>query len=68
MSMFVPSGAMPKPFCHDLGFDTIGYVELFRDLRPTTEQPWRDGETIADRRFRVKRRRPATTGPRESLR
>lgn len=40
-------------FYHELGFDTIGYVELFRDLRPREDQPWRDGETIAGRRFRV---------------
>jgi GNAT superfamily N-acetyltransferase len=40
-------------FYHQMGFDTIGYVELFRDLRPRDEQPWRDGETVAGRRFRV---------------
>ncbi len=40
-------------FYHEMGFDTIGYVELFHDLRPRAEQPWREGETIADRRFRV---------------
>lgn len=40
-------------FYHDLGFDAIGYVELFHDLRAESEQRWRDGETIADRRFRV---------------
>ena len=40
-------------FYHEMGFDTIGYVELFHDLRPSDQQPWRDGETIADRRFRV---------------
>jgi N-acetylglutamate synthase-like GNAT family acetyltransferase len=40
-------------FYHDLDFDTIGYVGLFHDLRPAAEQPWRESETIADRRFRV---------------
>ena len=40
-------------FYHDLGFDTIGYIELFRDTRPLDDQPWHKGETIADRRFRV---------------
>ncbi len=40
-------------FYHDLGFDKIGYFELFLDTRPETDQPWRDGETIAGRRFRV---------------
>ena len=40
-------------FYHEMGFDMIGYVELSNDLRPKDEQLWRDGETIADRRFRV---------------
>jgi GNAT superfamily N-acetyltransferase len=40
-------------FYHEMGFDAIGYVELFHDLRPAADQPWRDGETITDRRFRV---------------
>lgn len=39
-------------FYHEMGFDVIGYVEMFHDFRPTAEQSWRDGETIADRRFR----------------
>jgi hypothetical protein len=33
--------------------DTIGHVEFFRDSQAESEQPWRDGETIADRRFKV---------------
>lgn len=40
-------------FYHDAGFNVIGYVELFHDTRPSDEQRWRDGETIAGRRFRV---------------
>lgn len=40
-------------FYHEMGFDVIGYVEMFHDFRPRSEQPWRDGEEIADRRFRV---------------
>lgn len=40
-------------FYHEMGFDTIGYVELSHDLRPREDQPWRDGETFAGRRFRV---------------
>jgi len=40
-------------FYHGLGFDTVGYFELFHDMRPASDQPWTDGETIADRRFRV---------------
>ena len=40
-------------FYHEMGFDAIGYVELFHDSRPESDQPWLDGETVADRRFRV---------------
>jgi len=40
-------------FYHDVGFDAIGYLELFLDTSPREEQIWRDGETIAGRRFRV---------------
>lgn len=40
-------------FYHGVGFDTIGYLELFIDTRPRPDQPWRDGETIAGRVFRV---------------
>ncbi len=40
-------------FYHDVGFDVIGYVELFLDTTPAEEQAWREGETIAGRRFRV---------------
>jgi GNAT superfamily N-acetyltransferase len=38
-------------FYHDAGFDTIGYVELL--MRLDGSGPWRDGETIGGRRFRV---------------
>ena len=40
-------------FYHDVGFDVIGHVELFYDTRPRDEQPWRDGETVSGRRFRI---------------
>lgn len=40
-------------FYHEMGFDTLGYVEFIHDFRPIAEQPWRLGERIADRRFRV---------------
>ncbi len=40
-------------FYHDAGFRNIGYIELFLDTRPDADEVWRDGETIADRRFRV---------------
>ena len=40
-------------FYHDVGFDIIGHFELFYDTSPHDEQLWRDGETVAGRRFRV---------------
>ena len=40
-------------FYHEMGFTTIGYVELFLDTTPEDNQIWRDGETIAGRRFKV---------------
>lgn len=40
-------------FYHEIGFDKIGYFELFLDTRPEHEQRWQDGETIADRNFRI---------------
>ena len=40
-------------FSHDVGFDVGGHLELFFDTSPRDEQIWRDGETIAGRRFRV---------------
>lgn len=38
-------------FFRDAGFDVLGHVEAFMDL--TGEREWIDGETIADRDFRV---------------
>ena len=40
-------------FYHEMGFDTIGYIELFLDTTPDDKQIWRDGETIAGKSFRV---------------
>ena len=40
-------------FYHDVGFDVIGHFELFYDTSPRDQQPWREGETVAGRRFRV---------------
>ena len=40
-------------FYHDVGFDVIGHFELLYDTSPPDEQRWRDGETVAGRRFRV---------------
>ncbi len=40
-------------FYHEMGFDTIGYIELFLDTTAATEQMWRDGESLAGRSFRV---------------
>ena len=37
---------------HHLGFDVLGFVEMFMDLREG-ERPWVDGETLSERRFRV---------------
>ncbi len=39
-------------FYRAVSFDVVGHVELFIDLRDD-EGPWRDGEEIAGRRFRV---------------
>jgi L-amino acid N-acyltransferase YncA len=40
-------------FFHDFGFDALGQIELLLDLRPSAEQVWRPGATIADRDLRV---------------
>lgn len=40
-------------FYHEVGFDVIGHFELFYDTTARDKQIWRDGETIAGRRFRV---------------
>ena len=40
-------------FYHDVGFDVIGHFELVCDTSSRDEQPWRDGEIVAGRRFRV---------------
>ncbi len=37
-------------FYHHMGFDTLGEVEMFMSFG---DREWRDGETIAGRRFRV---------------
>lgn len=38
-------------FFRDAGFDVLGHVEAFMDL--TGERDWIDGETIADRDFKI---------------
>jgi ribosomal protein S18 acetylase RimI-like enzyme len=40
-------------FYHELGFNKIGFFELFFDTRAEADQRWLEGETIAGRRFRV---------------
>ena len=40
-------------FYHEMGFNKIGYLELFFDTTPEDEQIWLDGETIAGRQFKV---------------
>ena len=37
---------------HELGFDTLGFVEMLMDLR-RGDRPWIDGEELAGRRFRI---------------
>jgi N-acetylglutamate synthase-like GNAT family acetyltransferase len=38
-------------FFRDAGFDVLGHVEVFMDL--TGEREWVEGETLADRGFRI---------------
>lgn len=38
-------------FFRDAGFDILGHIEAFMDL--TEDREWVDGETIAEREFRV---------------
>lgn len=40
-------------FFHDLGFDTLGQLELFLDLKPEADRRWQAGERIANRDFRL---------------
>ena len=40
-------------FYHEVGFNIVGHFELFYDTSPPDKQIWRDGETIAGKRFRV---------------
>ncbi len=40
-------------FFHDLGFDTVGQIELFLDFSPQADRRWQAGERIAGRDFRV---------------
>jgi GNAT superfamily N-acetyltransferase len=40
-------------FFHQLGFDTLGHIELFMDFEPVDRQGWRSGERMASRDFRV---------------
>ena len=49
----VARNAAAIQFFYGLGFDVLGQLELLLDLRPSAEQRWRPGATIADRDFRV---------------
>ena len=40
-------------FFHRCGFDVLGHLDLLMDLEPRERGPWRAGERIADRDFRV---------------
>jgi GNAT superfamily N-acetyltransferase len=37
---------------HQLGFDILGYIDMFMDF-VEGDRPWTDGEELAGRRFRV---------------
>ena len=39
-------------FFRDLGFDTLGHVQLFMDLTPVEKQKWKGRKTMAGRIFR----------------
>ena len=40
-------------FFHEVGFSTIGYIELFQELDTGDSKSWKEGETIAGRLFKV---------------
>ena len=40
-------------FLHELGFNVIGHIELFQELKPKEEQIWQEKEKIAGRNFKV---------------
>lgn len=40
-------------FFHGLGFDVLGQLELFVDLRSAEEQAWQNGPNLAGRTFRL---------------
>jgi len=39
-------------FFHDLGFDTLGHMEMFIDFSPPERQKWKGTKRIADKDFR----------------
>jgi GNAT superfamily N-acetyltransferase len=40
-------------FFHEMGFDVLGHIELFIDLKPEDQQVWRFGEQITGKDFRI---------------
>lgn len=40
-------------FCHKLGFEILGQIELFMDFNPLDRQVWKLGERVAKRDFSV---------------
>ena len=40
-------------FFHELGFNVLGHIELFKDLGSLERQVWQHGEQIAGKNFRV---------------
>ena len=49
----VARNAPALAFFHARGFDVLGRVELLLDLEPRTDGPWRAGERLGGRDFRV---------------
>ncbi len=39
-------------FFHDLGFDTLGHLQMFMDFSPANRQKWRCKKRMAGRDFR----------------
>ena len=40
-------------FFHKLGFNIMGHIELFQELKPEEAQNWQEKETVAGRNFKV---------------
>ncbi|MFQ5434315.1 MAG: GNAT family N-acetyltransferase [Anaerolineae bacterium] len=49
----VGRNAQAIQFYHSLGFNILGYIDLFMDFAPEERQVWRQGEQLAGRAFKV---------------